>query len=197
MQQLFNQWALAGFAASECEVVEPPPEGLMDASDPKRDVRMVHASLGARTFSHGEDVKAAVRDGWTPDYNDPANFLESVHIQAYYFQARFFPRLQWFTLHAPEGEYFVMADRAVGWAADGYVDAPPSCLRASSAYVLAPISRSLVLVGRNANDSWNVTPSRINAIIAVWAHHWIVGPTEQVVSSSLAARREALGQNEA
>src|SRR5438552_1587639 len=82
---------------------------------------MVHPILGARTFPHGADLDAAIRDGWTPDYNGPANFLESVHIQAYYFQARFFPRLRWFTLHAPDGEFFVLADRAVGWAAKGYV----------------------------------------------------------------------------
>jgi hypothetical protein len=105
---------------------------------------------------------------------------------------RFFPRLRWSTLHAPDGEFFVMADRAVGWAADGYVNAPPSCLRDPSAYVLAPISRNLVLVGRHQTELWNVTPAQVNAVIAVWAHEWIVGPTEQVIASAIAARREAL-----
>lgn len=129
MRELFNNWASAGLADPDREMIEPPPDGLMAASDPKRDVRMVHPTLGARTFPHGVDLNASVRDGWTPDYNDPANFLESVHIQAYYFQARFFPRLRWFMLRPPEGEFFVLADRAVVWAANGFVDAPPSCLR--------------------------------------------------------------------
>jgi hypothetical protein len=192
MQQLFKEWVAARFADADRQMAEPPPEGLMTATDPKRDVRMVHPSLGTRTFPHGSDLEAAIRDGWTPDYDDPANFLESVHIQAHYFQTRFFPRLKWFTLHAPDGEFFVMADRAVGWAADGYVNAPPSCLRDPSAYVLAPISRSLVLVGRHQAELWNVTPAQVNAVIAAWAHEWIVGPTEQVVTSAIAARREAL-----
>jgi hypothetical protein len=196
MQQLFGDWAADGWAAGDREMVEPPPDGLMSATDPKRDVRMVHPTMGARTFPHGADVGAAVADGWTPDYNDPANFLESIHIQAYYFQVRFFPRFRWFTLHAPEGEFFVIADRAVGWAADGYINAPPSCLRDPSAYVLAPLSRSLILVGRNQSDPWSVMPARVNAVIAVWAHKWIAGPTEQVVASAIAARQDALKQDD-
>lgn len=39
-----------------------------------------------------------IDDGWIPDMTEPANFLEGVHLQAYYFQARWFPRLRWFTL---------------------------------------------------------------------------------------------------
>ena len=66
-------------------MVEPPPDGLLAATDPKREVRMVHPVLGARAFQHGTDLDGAVRDGWTPDYTDTTNFLESVHIQAYYF----------------------------------------------------------------------------------------------------------------
>ncbi len=123
------------------------------------------------------------------DYNDPGNFLESVHIQAYYFQTRFFPRLRWFTLHAPKDEHFVLADRAVGWAADGYVNAPPSSLRDQTAYVLAPISHNLVLVGRYQADPWHVTSAQINTVIAIWASDWIVGPTKQVVARALEARR--------
>lgn len=196
MRQLFSSWAARGIAEPHPQMAEPPPEGLLTAIDPKRDVPMIHPRLGPRTFAHGSDLESAIRDGWTPDFDDPANFLESVHIQAYYFQERFFPRFKWFTLHAPEGEYFVIADRAVGWAANGYVNAPPSCLRDPSAYVLAPISRSLVLVGRHDTEPWNLTPAQVNAVIAVWAHEWIVGPTEQAVTGALAARREALADGQ-
>ena len=192
MQELFKTWVSKGLADPDSEMVEPPPEGLMAASDPKRDVRMVHPILGARAFPHETDLDAAVRNGWTPDYDDPANFLESVHIQAYYFQTRFFPRFRWFTLLRPEGEFFVIADRAVGWSADGYVNAPPSCLRDPSAFVLAPISRSLVLVGRHATDIWNVTPAQVNAVVACWAHEWIAGPTQGAVEDALERRADEL-----
>ncbi len=123
---------------------------------------------------------------------DRANFLEGVHVQAYYFQERFFPRLKWSCLYAPKNEYFVIADRAVGWAADGYINAPPSCLRDPSAYVLAPLSRGLTLVGKHSDKKWQVSPGKINAVLACWAHEWIAGPTEATVQSALVARRTAL-----
>jgi hypothetical protein len=192
MQTLAHFWAEKGFGRGS-EVVEPPPEGLLKASDSVRDVQMVHPTLGCRIFPAGSKNESAVAEGWFPDMRERMNFLEGVHIQAYYFQERFFPRFKWFTLRPPKGEFFVIADRAVGWAADGYIDAPPSCLRDPSAYVLAPISRNLLLVGRHTTEEWQVTPRRINAVIACWAHDWIAGPTQETVESALEARRLALG----
>ena len=124
---------------------------------------MIHPVLGKRNWPADTDFDNLVKESWIPDYDDPQNFLESVHIQAYYFQVRFFPRFHWFTLRPPKGDFFVIADRAVGWAADGYVDAPPSCLRDPSAYVLAPISRNLVLVGRHITDPWKSPPLGLTA----------------------------------
>lgn len=191
MQTLRHFWGEKGFGRSH-EIVEPPPEGLLKASESRRDVQMVHPTLGCRVFAAGSDFERAGAEGWFPDMRERANFLESVHIQAYYFQERFFPRFKWFTLRPPEGEFFVIADRAVGWAADGYIDAPPSCLRDPSAYVLAPISRNLLLVGKHTFEKWHVTPDRINAVIACWAHDWIAGPTRATVESALEARRLAV-----
>jgi hypothetical protein len=165
---------------------------LLDATKLQRDVAMRHPTHGFRVFPAGSELNQAIIDGWHPDMSERTNFLEGVHIQAYYFQARFFPRFKWFTLHAPKGEFFVIADRAVGWAADGYIDAPPSCLRDPSAYVLAPISKSLVLVGRHITDAWHVTPAQLNAVIALWAHNWIAGPTQDTVETALEARRRAV-----
>ena len=145
MQTLEHFWAEKGFGHSG-EVVEPPPEGLLKASESQRDVQMLHPTLGCRVFPAGSKSECAVAEGWFPDMRERMNFLEGVHIQAYYFQARFFPRFKWFTLRPPEGEFFVIADRAVGWAADGYIDAPPSCLRDPSAYVMAPLGISCLSV---------------------------------------------------
>ena len=191
MQQLFSDWARAGWTNPDQMLVEPPPEGLLGAIDSKRAIAMTHSTFGARVFPWDANLTVLAKEGWILDYNDSAGFLESVHIQAYYFQVRFFPRFHWFALHAPDGEFFVIADRAVGWAADGYIDAPPSCLRHPSAFVLAPLSRSLVIVGRHTTDSWNVTPSQVNALIALWAQEWIAGPTQFTVEAALDARRRA------
>ena len=190
MQVLANFWAENGFGR-DGRIVEPPPEGLLKENELKRDVAMRHPTLGCRVFPAGSELEKATANGWFPDMSDRTNFLEGVHIQAYYFQARFFPRFKWSTLRAPDGEFFLIADRAVGWAADGYIDAPPSCLRDPSAYVLAPLSRNLVLVGKHTTERWQVTPGRINAVIACWAHEWIAGPKQATVEAALEARRLA------
>jgi hypothetical protein len=191
MRRLFSGWAAVHRDASEVQVVEPPLE-FLTTTCPQRAVAMVHSTLGSRRFPSDADFGVLAEEGWIPDFNDRDNFLEMVHSQAHYFQRRFFPRFRWFTLHAPAGEFFVIADRAVGWAADGYVDAPPSCLRDPSAYVLAPLSSTIVLVGRHTTDPWRVTPAQVNAVISVWAHDWIAGPTRRTVEAALAARRAAL-----
>lgn len=192
MQRLESQWAAQFSAMRNTPPAEPPPDGLLAAVDLQRDVQWVHPSLGTCVFPAGTDFDRLADKGWYPDPSEAVNFLEMVHVQAFYFQARFFPRFRWFTLHAPEDKFFVIADRAVGWAADGYLDAPPNCLRDRSAYVLAPLSRSLVLVGRHTTDAWNVTPAQVNAVIAAWAHEWIAGPTEHTVTVALDARRKAI-----
>lgn len=192
IQKLETQWATQFSAMRNALPVEPPPDSLLSAPDLQRDVQMVHPSLGTSVFPADADFDLLADKGWYPDPSEAANFLEMVHVQAYYFQARFFPRFRWFTLHAPEGEFFVIADRAVGWAADGYVDASPSALRNQSAYVLAPLSRSLVLVGRHTSDAWNVTPAQVNSVIASWAYEWIAGPKKHTVTIALDARRKSL-----
>jgi hypothetical protein len=191
MQDLEHCWLEKGFGNGG-DVVEPPPEGLLNGSELQRDVKMCHSTLGSRVFRADDDFEKLQAEGWFPDMHDRANFLESVHIQAYCFQVRFFPRLKWFALHAPRGDFFVIADRAVGWVADGIIDAPPSSLRDPSAYVLAPISRSLLLVGRHTTTEWQVTTGQVNAVMTSWAHERIAGPTQTTVKFALEARAAAM-----
>jgi hypothetical protein len=192
MQALENLWGERGFG-QQPEMIEPPPEALLDAAELRRDVQMVHPTLGRRLFPAGTDFEKPVGEGWFPDMQDRTNFLEGVHIQAYYFQVRFFPRLKWYALHTPPGSFFIIADRPVGWVADGYFDAPPSSLRHPSAYLLAPVSKDLCLVGRHTAEPWIVTPAHVNAVIATWAQEWIVGSAEATVASALADRQLILG----
>ena len=180
MKALLDEWARVE-SHSDTEMAEPPPEGLLSGTGRNRSISMKHASLGKRKFGPDANHEELVNEGWIIDFDDPENFLEAIHMQAYYFQVRWFPRFRWYTLGTPQGQFFVIADRAVAWAADGYVDAPPNCLRHPSAYVLAPISRELVLVGRHTQDSWNLSPGMINAIIACWAHDWIRRPTSKLL----------------
>ena len=127
--------------------------------------------------------------GWIPDSTEQSNFSEGVHIRTYYFQLRWFPRLRWFTLRPPEGQFFVIGDRPVGWGVPEYLDAPPCCLRDEAAFLVAPLSHSLALVGRNDSTPWEVTPSKVNALLATWSLDWIAGPTPDVVAAALRNRR--------
>ena len=120
-----------------------------------------------------------------------ANFLEGVHIQSYYFQSRWFPRLKWFTLRPPSGSYFIIGDRPVGWGVPDCLDAPPCCLRDPSAFLIAPLSRELVLVGRNNSEPWEITPREVNHLLATWSYDWIAGPTKDVVEGAIRDRQEA------
>ena len=191
MQALEESWGKNLFGR-DLEPIEPPPEGLLSATEIRRDISMLHHSLGRKIFPAGSDFERAAREGWFPDMTERTNFLESVHIQAYYFQVRFFPRLKWFALHPPQGNFFIIADRPIGWVVHGSVDAPPSALRHPSAYVLAPINKSLLFLGRHTSEPWQVTPAEINAVMARWARTWIVGPTEATVRSALENRQPAL-----
>jgi hypothetical protein len=191
MQALEESWGEELFGHN-AEPIEPPPEGLLNATQIRRDVRMLHQGLGRRLFPADSDFEHAARAGWFPDMSDRTNFLESIHIQAYYFQVRFFPRLKWFALHPPQGEFFIIADRPVGWVVEGSIEAPPSALRHPSAYVLAPISKTLLLLGRHTSEPWVVTPAQINAVMASWAQTWIAGPTEATVRHALERRQPTL-----
>ncbi len=189
MQRLEANWATRFRPALNGPMAEPPPPALAALQSRDRSIRLVHPVLGERREVRGQDADELLDDGWIPDTAESSNFLEGAHVQAYYFQARWFPRLRWFTLRPPEGQFFVIGDRPVGWGLPECLDAPPCCLRDEAAFLVAPLSRSLALVGRNDSTPWEVTPSQVNALLAGWAHDWVAGPTEDVVADALRGRR--------
>jgi hypothetical protein len=193
MQRLETRWAARFEELLSSPLVEAPPDGLMAAPARRRPVRLVHPTLGERLVSETEDPTSLLDSGWIPDLTERANFLESAHIQAYYFQVRWFPRLRWFTLRPPEGTFFIIGDRPVGWGVPECLDAPPCCLRDSEAFLVAPLGRSLALLGRNNLKPWSVTPSQINAMLAAWAHDWIAGPAAATVADAM-RRRRSIGE---
>lgn len=116
--------------------------------------------------------------------------LELLHLQAWYFQIRHFPRLSWVRLQPPDREYFITSDRSAAWLADGYADTPSAALRHPNAQVAAPLTRKTALVGRHGAAALSVTPREINRFIPFAASGWIDGPTADVVRKALIDRRD-------
>jgi hypothetical protein len=138
MQRVETRWAARFEVLLDSPLVEPPPDGLMAAPARRRPVRRVHP---IRLVSEAEDPTSLLDSGWIPDLTERANVLASAHIEAYYFQVRWFPRRRWFTLRPPGGEFFIVGDRPVGWGVPECLDAPPCCLRDSEAFLIAPSHR--------------------------------------------------------
>lgn len=197
MQRIEAKWSTRYRSGLDTPMAEPPPPALLNCADRERSIRLIHPVLGGCREVQSQDAGELIDDGWIPDMTEPANFLEGVHIQAYYFQARWFPRLRWFTLRPPQGQYFVIGDRPVGWGVPDCLDAPPSCLRDESAFIVAPLARDLALVGRNDPTPWEMTPRQVNAMLAAWAHDWVAGPTEDAVREALSDRLGLLTRSEA
>lgn len=189
MQQVATDWATRFRDVLNIPMAEPPPAGLPSGGR-LRPVRLIHPQSGKTLGDvRSEDVASLLDDGWALDLSDRANFLELCHIQAHYFQVRWFPRLRWFLLRPPDSGWFILGDRAVGWGVPTCLDAPPCCLRDPEAFLVAPLTRSLALVGRNNSQEWQVTPTTVNAMTAAWAREWVVGPTRDVVALALSDRR--------
>jgi hypothetical protein len=173
-------------------VVEPPPEGINDIRDKVREKCLENPDTGERRQIIGSDeFKAYRKRGWKWVLNSDDK-LEMLHMQAWYFQVRHFPRLSWIRLNAPDDEWFVASDRGVAWTADGYADTPPAALRHPKAQVVAPLTRKVALVGRNERGTLQVTPREVNRFIACVASDWIVGPTKSVVEQAILDRATAL-----
>lgn len=115
-----------------------------------------------------------------------------LHLQAWYFQVRHFPRLSWVRLDAPVGEWFVTSDRGVAWLADGCADTPQAALRHATAQVVAPLTRGLALVGGHETCRLDVTPRQVNQFVAFAASNWVAGPTCDTVERALSDREELL-----
>jgi hypothetical protein len=192
MQRIEAKWAERFHSKRNAPVAEPPPPAIANCMDRERWIRLIHPVLGEHREAQSDSADELMDDGWIPDMTEQSNFLEGAHIQAHYFQVRWFPRLRWFTLRPPGEQYFIIGDRPVGWGIPGCLEAPPNCLRDESAFLVAPLARDLVLVGRNDPTPWQVTPGQVNAMLAAWAHDWIAGPTEAAVVEALHGRRAFL-----
>lgn len=186
MHQLYQEWIDTTPALNEVDYVEEPPKGFGQVVPITRFHRMEHALLGVREDVPSEDVEILRSQGWRLVVTN-ADFLELVHLQAWYFQVRFFPRLRWIGLNAPPGGYFVIGDRPVVWGFEGMLTAKPSALRHPDTQLFAPLTRSLALFAYHPSGS----PPRaiyyqdVNRVLAAAAQDWVAGPTREVVAEAL------------
>jgi hypothetical protein len=172
------------------EVVEPPPDGIADIKDRQRLLQFENLKTGEVRYTDNKlEQKELRRVGWTLKLGRD-DHLELLHMQAWYFQVRHFPRLSWVQLTAPDGEFFITSDRGVAWLVDGYADTPPAALRHHAAQIVAPLTRKMALVGRHGTAPLNVTPREVNRFIAFASNDWVAGPTSEVIERALSDRRD-------
>jgi hypothetical protein len=174
-------------------LIEPPPDGFDRIKDNGRGMLLENPSTGERvTVSGVDDFKAYHRLGWRWVIAS-SDQLEMVHMQAWYFQTRHFPRLSWTRLTAPEGVPFITSNRGVTWIVDGLADTPPAALRHHAAQVVAPLSQHVALVGRHASQTGplRVSPREVNRFIASSTSDWIAGPNKEIIELALRDRAEA------
>jgi hypothetical protein len=183
--EVVQLWANEPPFDAEGEMVEPPPPGFEKICDRMRSMCLEDPNTGARReVTAEEEFYELRRQGWKWIMRRD-DHLEMLHLQAWYFQVRHFPRLSWIRLQPPDGEYFITSDRGVAWLADGYADTPPSALRHPTAQVVAPLTRTIALVGRHGAGALRVTPREVNRFVALAASGWIAGPTSDVVHQAL------------
>ena len=186
MRSLFEEWIDNTLPPGQVKFAEPPLLDETRNSSFKRLFRMEHPFIGIRNDVPSEDVEPLQNEGWRFVLKE-ADFLELVHIQAYYFRARLFPRLQWIVLDPPPGQYFVIGDRPLVWGFKHSLSVEPRYLRHPNVQVFAPLTKSLGLFAFNPSG---YPPEKIsyldfNRAIADAARSWVAGPTRQVVAEAM------------
>jgi len=190
--ELVQEWVNDWDPNTTTQVVEPPPEGLDNIKDKIRTYCVEDPRSGQRQeVGDLEELRAYRKRGWKWVLRSDDQ-LELMHMQAWYFQIRHFPRLSWVRLNTPDDEWFITSDRAVAWLADGFADTPPSALRHPTTQVVAALTRKTVLVGRHGTKRLQVTPREVNRFIASAASGWVAGPTRGVVEQAIQDRTAVL-----
>ena len=157
---------------------------------PERRHVMEHPQHGTRDDVLSGEIESLRRDGWQWRFSSD-DFLEMVHLQAWDFQSRFFPRMSWEVLDAPGNSCFITCDRPAVWGVDGQWEVPPAALRHQRAELIIPVSHSRAIFGFNPNHDMlgPISPEAINEVIGGAAHTWIAGSTEDVVGQAIRQRR--------
>lgn len=189
MWHLYQDWADTIVPESEGGYAEPPPPGFEQIRPVSRPHAMEHPTEGVRDDVPSEEVESLRTQGWRLRIGK-TDFLELVHLQAWYFQVRFFPRMRWIILEAPPERFFAIGDRPVVWGVGGLTDVQPRFLRHPDVHVFAPLTRSIALFAfhPSAEPPEAIKPADVNRVMACAANEWITGPTRQTVTEALSLR---------
>jgi len=193
--EVVSDWVYHSALSDSVEVVEPPPEGIEKIKDRWRPKLVEHPDSGERReVTSPEEFDDCRKRGWKWGLSS-GDRLEMLHMQAWYFQVRHFPRFHWSCLTAPDQDSFVTSDRAVTWIVDGFVDTPPAALRDPSAVIIAPLTRRFALIGKHGKEPLNVTARQINQIVAASASNWVAGASRETVEQAMEDRAIAHMRN--
>jgi hypothetical protein len=192
MRGLYEKWISEAEPIGMNELAELPPASTEHDTRINRGSWLEHVIHGALHDVPHELVGKLQEQGWRVRLA-PADFLELTHLQAWEFQSRWFPKLHWSLLWAPEGSCFVLGDRPVLWQADGLVNAPPAALGHPSAQLLAPLTPHVALLGSASErrDAPGITPGYVNRLSAASALSWIFGSSSSAIEESLVLLSEA------
>ena len=192
MKQLYEEWLNA--VPVDAQWVEPPPAGYEKIEWIDGKLCMEHPKFGMREDIRRDEVDALRSQGWQARIRNQ-DFCEAVHQQAWYFQARWFPRLRWAILDTPPGACFIIGDRPIVWGVQRLTDkgwstavnVPPYYLRDPHVQLVAPLTRSIALLAFHASSPAPamVTPHAINRIVVLGAQRWVFGPTEATVWAAI------------
>ena len=109
VQKWVNEWNPDAIG----DVLEPPPNGFENVKDRNRKHWVENPRSGERLEVEDSDQIQSYRKlgwNWILSRDDQ---LELLHLQAWYFQVRHFPRLSWVRLDAPDGESFITSDETI------------------------------------------------------------------------------------
>lgn len=184
-RKAMEKWVNESPFEGERKYIEPPPPGFKDIRDRIRPTLLENPTTGEQNEVLGlKSVDEHRRKGWRVVLRRD-DYLELMHLQAWYFQVRHFPRLLWTRLKPPSGEFFITSDRAIAWLADNSSGASPAALKRPSTVVVAPLTKKLALVGRHEIGEFIITPREVNRLITFLASEWIASPTRRVVEQAL------------
>ncbi len=191
MKETYAKWINGASAAGPTPTDPQMPSEVAGIRRIDRPHSMVHPILGHRSDVMSRDFDTFRRNGWELQLNSQ-DFLEIVRLQAWYFQTKHFPRLKWHLLRSPMNNYFVIGDRPVIWGWQHRTDLPPSVLRALGVQLLAPLTRSLALLGCHKEDEPpnEVLSKDVNAAMLGFATKWVAGPTESTLRQILSLTRD-------
>ena len=159
MRTLYQRWIDDGTNA-DTPVAEGPPPWMESMTDRDRLHRMEHATHGIREDVRPEDVESLKAQGWK-FLVGPEDFGELLHVQAHYFHDRFFPRLQWLILDAPESQYFVIGTAGANLT----VTLPPSSPdNAGRSYVIKNAGVTKLTVRTDAGGTDTIGDARSLAV---------------------------------